>query len=207
MIRRRYETDPEFPSAWFIAKESSGKLFIDQEKVGETALDLIVSVLSGLRYPAYLLADMLASIKIGSNLTRIRMGMINAILSQNEKEFDCMEEKSAAMRLGKLFGLMDRVQRRATNRTRSIQTTHLQPAMFNPALIFPYLLTQTAKYMQIISSPGYRRLIAEEVSNISAFPSALTIKERGEFLIGLYRQLLPLENETDQKGEEDNGEA
>lgn len=114
---------------------------------------------------------------------------------------DC-ERREPAYRLGRLFALLEKAQKDATNPTATIRDRFFGAASATPAAVFPQLLRLGQHH---ISNPkaeygGYTdKLIAEVVDGIDELPKHLSLEEQGIFTLGYYHQRNALYRKGDKE--------
>lgn len=109
------------------------------------------------------------------------------------------ETKNKAYRLGRLFAVLEHVQKKAVD---DIETTirdrYLSAACTTPASTFPTLLTRAQHHLSSISKDDYGsyvyfdKLIGEIMKPLDVendpLPKTLSLDEQGLFYLGFYHQ-------------------
>lgn len=194
-ITRRFESEPEFPSVWQVARAVLGphKKSKDLERLGQ---DLIEAALGGRPYPAYLLPMCLQRLRSGEDCTSVRAGLLKAMLLRNYSHKEELmslnpEHPSPAYQLGRLFALLQGVQRKAIgpNINADIRDKYYGAASATPAMVFPLLLRNAQNHISKARAGGYDKLIRDVLEHIdNEFPLHLDLQEQGLFALGYYHQ-------------------
>ena len=194
-ITRRFDTEPEFPNVWQIARAVLGphKELKDINRLGE---DLIRVALSGGLYPSYLLPLCLQRLRCGDDLSAVRAGLIKAMLIRNYRHQEELmslnpTHPSPAYQLGRLFALLAGVQRKAIgqNINADIRDKYYGSASATPSLVFPLLLRGAQNHISKARAFKYDALIRDVLNTIdNAFPAHLNLEGQGLFALGYYHQ-------------------
>lgn len=168
------------------------------------------AVLGGTHYPRSLLANALMRMRSDGNLSGLRVAICKGILAREqrlagigneEKEVPVSLDKestNAAYRLGRLFAVLEAVQRNALGGqvNATIRDRYYGSASATPALIFPMLLRNAQNHLGKLrkDKPGLavnlERDIREIVDGLGEhFSRSLPLQEQGRFAIGYYHQL------------------
>lgn len=194
-IARRFDSEPEFPSIWQIARAVLGR-HKDADDVQRLGDELIETSLSGRAYPAYLLPMCLQRLRSGDDLSSVRAGLIKAMLVRNyDHQEDLMslnsDHPSPAYHLGRLFALLVGVQRKAIGQTinADIRDKYYGSASATPAVVFPLLLRNAQHHISKAKAGGYDKLIRDVLEHIdNEFPAHLDLRDQGLFALGYYHQ-------------------
>lgn len=194
-IVRRFDNEPEFPSVWQIARAALGK-HKDMDDVQRLGGDLIKAALSGQPYPAYLLPMCLQRLRCGDDSTSVRAGIIKALLTRNYDHKENLmslnpAHPSPAYQLGRLFALLQSVQRKAIgpNINADIRDKYYGAASATPSVVFPLLLRNAQNHISKAKAGGYDKLIRDVLDRIDdAFPAHLDLQDQGLFALGYYHQ-------------------
>ena len=106
-------------------------------------------------------------------------------VSLNEKN------PNAAYQLGRLFSLLEKVQRDAlgTQINATIRDRYFGAASATPGSVFPLLMRLSRHH---ISKSNYGSImdkkIQDVVNQLDAFPAHLNLEEQGQFILGYYHQ-------------------
>lgn len=166
------------------------------------------AVLSGGLYPRSLLANTLMRIRTDGNLSGLRAAICKGILAreqrlginiQNEEVPVSLDKESLSpgYRLGRLFAVLEAVQRSALGGqvNATIRDRYYGAASATPASVFPVLLRNTQNHLSKLRKDKpklagfFEREIREIVDGLSEhFPRSLRIEAQGQFAIGYYHQ-------------------
>jgi CRISPR-associated protein Csd1 len=202
-IQRCYESDPQYPGVRKLLYETINKKSRDKEPSPLLAGAMMRSILEGANYPESLLSSILNRIRADRNINYIRVAMLKAILSRKyrkqEMEVSVMlnkENKNCAYLLGRLFAVLERVQKEAIpGANTTIKDRFYGSASATPRVVFPQLLRLTQHHIQKAKYGHLRdKEIEEIISDIQEFPSHLKLDEQGVFAIGYYHQRNNKEN-------------
>jgi CRISPR-associated protein Csd1 len=170
---------------------------------------LLTAVMNGYRYPGFLLQTMVHRIQIDSDtednryikMNDTRMGILKACinrddrLSGKEEEIKMaldFENNTPAYLCGRLFAVLENIQQKASgyDLNRTIKDAYFTSASTRPATVFPRLLTLAQHHMAKLENDRYAdENISEIVDKLgSEFPSILSLKEQGIFMLGYYQQ-------------------
>lgn len=166
---------------------------------------LFDAIINGTPYPDALLATALRRVKTSPDdkMNNVRMGLIKACINRSarlkgkQEEIKMsldLENRDPAYLCGRLFCKLEDIQRRASNDTlnRTIKDAYFSSAATRPAVVFPRLLSLSQHHLaKLEDKTAY--FMDKEVTEIigmmgSVFPSHLTLKEQGVFMLGYYQQ-------------------
>lgn len=166
---------------------------------------LFDAIINGTSYPDALLATALRRVKTSPDdkMNNVRMGLIKACINRSarlkgkQEEIKMsldLENKDPAYLCGRLFCKLEDIQRRASNDTlnRTIKDAYFSSAATRPAVVFPKLLSLSQHHLAKLDDKT-AFFMDREVTEIigmmgSVFPSHLTLKEQGVFMLGYYQQ-------------------
>jgi CRISPR-associated protein Csd1 len=195
------------PALWRLLRETAaqGKT----ENVSPLlAGELARAIFTGNRYPRALLNQTLLRIRADGDINERRIALIKACIARDfrlgfEQEdvpvaLD-INEKNPAYRLGRLFCLLEKIQRAALGRVNaSIRDKFFSSASANPARVFPLLLRGTQDHISKIRKKGsgglshwFDQQIAEIMQGLPAhepFPATFRMEDQGRFAVGYYHQ-------------------
>lgn len=166
------------------------------------------AVLSGGLYPRSLLANTLMRIRTDGNLSGLRAAICKGILAreqrlginvQNEEVPVSLDKESTSpgYRLGRLFAVLEAVQRAALGGqvNATIRDRYYGAASATPASVFPVLLRNTQNHLGKLrkDKPGFAFNLEKDIAEIvdglpEHFPRSLRIEAQGQFAIGYYHQ-------------------
>jgi len=166
------------------------------------------AVLSGGLYPRSLLANTLMRIRTDGNLSGLRAAICKGILAREQRlginvrneevpvSLD-KESTSPGYRLGRLFAVLEAVQRAALGGqvNATIRDRYYGAASATPASVFPVLLRNTQNHLGKLrkDKPGFAFNLEKDIAEIvdglpEHFPRSLRIEAQGQFAIGYYHQ-------------------
>lgn len=167
------------------------------------------AVLGGGAYPRSLLANALMRMRSDGNLSGLRVAICKGILARElrlagnahqEKEVPVSLDKEStnpAYRLGRLFAVLEAVQRSALGGqvNATIRDRYYGAASATPASVFPLLLRNAQNHLGKLRKDkkglavNLERDIREIVDGLDAqLPRSLPLQEQGRFAIGYYHQ-------------------
>ena len=165
---------------------------------------LFEAVMYHSRFPAALLETLVRRVKIGKfnekqYINDIRVGLIKAYLSRNEKEEIKLaldyENRDQAYLCGRLFAVLEMLQKEAIgkNINTTIKDKYFASAASKPATVFPKLLklaqAHTSGLQEEKIKVHYNKLIGQIINDINdEFPATLSLVDQGKFIIGYYQQ-------------------
>lgn len=172
---------------------------------------LFDAIINGTAYPDALLTAVVRRVKTDTDdeknsyikMNNVRMGLIKACINRSARLKGKQEEIKMSLDLGnrdpaylcgRLFCKLEDIQRRASNDTlnRTIKDAYFSSAATRPAVVFPKLLSLSQHHLaKLDDKTAY--FMDREVTEIigmmgSVFPSHLTLKEQGVFMLGYYQQ-------------------
>ena len=184
---------------------------------------LMKSILSGQMYPQMLYDLALNRCRIGGEhggVNTIRAATIKAFLKRKyrlkgqkqEEELVSMSlnenNPSGAYQLGRLFSLLEKVQRDALGNqiNATIRDRYFGAASATPGSVFPLLMRLSRHH---IAKADYGnamdKKIQDVVNRLDAFPSHLNLEEQGKFILGYYHQNQANYQKSDKNIEEKEG--
>lgn len=173
----------------------------------QLAGELTRAVLTGGLYPQSLLNIIIMRMRADHEVNGIRAAICKACINRalrrkntNEKEISMsldITETNAAYRLGRLFAVLEGIQRAALGGdvNATIRDRYYGAASATPASIFPLLLKNTMNHLSKIrkDKKGLAINLEKELGEIvdgvgTTFPRNLRLEEQGRFAIGYYHQ-------------------
>lgn len=172
---------------------------------------LFDAIINGTPYPESLLATVVRRVKTDSDeennkyiqMNNIRMGLIKACINRSarfngKKEEIKMsldtENKNPAYLCGRLFCKLEEIQTKALGEgiNRTIKDAYFASASTRPAVVFPRLIALSQHHLAKLEdkSAFYLNRDVTEIMGMlgSEFPSNLSLKEQGVFMLGYYQQ-------------------
>jgi len=212
-VERQFEGDPEFPSLRRVILETAPTkktirgIERDAKKIPPLLAGAVTrALLAGSPYPRGLFTEVLGRIRADHIVNYLRTAILKAYLVRNHQMEVPMsldvERSEPAYRLGRLFALLEKAQKDATNPTATIRDRYFGAASSTPAAVFPQLLRLGQHH---ISNPkaeygGYTdKLIAEVMDGIDELPKHLSLEEQGLFTLGYYHQRNALYRKGDKE--------
>lgn len=174
----------------------------------QLAGELMRSILNGTRYPGSLLASTLMRMRTDGDLSGVRVAICKAVLTRNKRlgnneikeevpvSLD-KESLSPGYRLGRLFAVLEDVQRNALGGqvNATIRDRYYGAASATPASVFPVLLRNTQNHLSKLRKEKAKLagFFESEIRDIvdglpEHFPRSLRIEAQGQFAIGYYHQ-------------------
>lgn len=101
---------------------------------------------------------------------------------------DCL---TPAYRLGRLFAVLEKIQKEAVNPNTTIRERYYGAASATPIVVFSQLLRKLPHHLKNCSRPAfYDKLAQEIIGGLSAiaFPNTLSLEHQGLFAIGYYHE-------------------
>ncbi len=162
---------------------------------------LMRAVLTGQPYPRLLLAAVITRIRADGIVNGPRAAICKAVLCRNQKEeFPVSldpENTSPAYRLGRLFALLESIQRSALpGLNATIRDRYFASASSTPARVFP-LLVKTATHhlasLRKTDKGGLAHWLDSQIGEVWSglapdLPGSLTLEDQGRFVAGYYHQ-------------------
>ncbi len=194
------------PALWRLLRETAaqGK----SENVSSVlAGEFARAIFTGGRYPRSLLSLTLLRIRADGEINERRIALIKACIARDFRlKFEQenvpvaldIHETNPAYRLGRLFCMLEKIQRAALGRVNaSIRDKFFSSASANPARVFPLLLRGSQDHLGKIRKKGgglshwFDQQIAEIMHGLPAhqpFPSTFRMEDQGRFAVGYYHQ-------------------
>ena len=171
--------------------------------------ELTRSILTGRRYPRALLAATIMRMRADRAVNGRRAAICKAVLARELRLDQSLptedhlvsldrDEPSPGYRLGRLFAVLENVQRTALGRNvnATIRDRYYGAASATPASVFPLLIRNANHHLANIRKTGKGGLtysLEKEMGQIldglgSTFPRNLPIEDQGRFAIGYYHE-------------------
>lgn len=176
----------------------------DKKPVSNMSVAVLKAIVSGSRYPASLYTNTIMRIRAEQgNITWGRAAIDKAYLIRNyhwkegEAYMECREEsQEVAYVLGRLFAILEFIQRRASGDIKAtIRDRYFNAACAAPASVFPVLLKLKNSHLRKIERDSvgakihYEQKVTELMCKFSEFPKRLSLEDQGKFNIGYYHQM------------------
>ena len=204
-VVQRYESDPPVPSLFRLLSGLAlqGKL---DNVPPRLAGDWMRAILEGQPYPATLLNAAVMRCKAEQDVTYLRAAVLKAWLNcdhrrrhpgapttiQHFKERLDVDQTDTPYRLGRLFAVLEHVQRQAMpGINATIRDRFYSAASTTPVAVFTTLLRLKNAHLKKLSdgqNAWFERLIGEVLAPMQDFPRQLTLPQQGRFALGYYHQ-------------------
>jgi CRISPR-associated protein Csd1 len=198
-IVKQYENSPEFPGMWQLLRQTAVQSKTDNIPP-LLAGAVMRSILTGGRYPQTLLTSIIGRIRADQDINYLRAAIIKACLVRKyrvdhiDKEVEMTldkESKNVAYRLGRLFAVLEKVQKDAIpGANTTIKDRFYDSASATPRVVFPQLLRLAQHHIQKAEKYGKwsDKMIEEIMCDLLEFPAHLSFDDQGMFAIGYYHQ-------------------
>jgi CRISPR-associated protein Csd1 len=204
LVRER-ESDPTTPSLFRLL--SSLALLGRLDNVPpRLAGEWMRAILEGLPYPATLLNAAVTRCKAEQNVTYLRAALLKAWLNrehrrtnphhppnrQHFKESLDVDQSDTPYRLGRLFAVLEHIQRAAMpGINATIRDRYYSAASTTPVTVFTTLIRLKNAHLKKLAERQavyFERLIGEVLEPLAEFPRQLSLPEQGRFALGYYHQ-------------------
>lgn len=159
--------------------------------------DFSKAILAGLPYPETMFRNALIRNRAEQDVSRERAAIIKAYFIRNQKKEIIVslnpDEKDIGYNMGRLFAALEKIQAEAMGDvSATIRDRYYGAASSTPASVFPTLMKLKNHHLSKLDNRGrafnLEKIIGDVISNISLFPSRLSLLEQGMFAIGYYHQ-------------------
>lgn len=201
------EKDIPFPSMGHLLRETVfGKTPLDKDKNVSPLLRgaLMRSILTGANYPQNLYQGVLGRIRADRRISYLRASILKAVLQRNHNKEVPMsldtERREIAYLLGRLFAVLEKVQKEAIPGAKStIRDRFISAAASTPATVFPRLLDLAQHHIKKAEFGDLSdNRIAEIKEHITDYPVYMNLQERGLFYIAYYQQKNAIQREIQE---------
>jgi CRISPR-associated protein Csd1 len=196
------------PSLWRLigatARDGDAKKLQDNLR-GQLVAGLMSAILDGLPYPATLLARSVARCRAEQSVWPVRAALVKAVLNRRmpAKEVTVSldpDESNAGYRLGRLFAVLENIQRRAQGDLNiTIRDRYFGALMTAPRSVFPQLMRLKNAHLKKLYRANDTRGLAihfdrqiDAILNIidpgQGIPASLLLDEQGRFILGYHHQ-------------------
>ena len=204
-VVRRYDSDPVTPSLFRLLSSLALQSKLDNVPP-RLAGEWMRAILEGLPYPALLLNAAVMRCKAEQEVTYLRAAVIKAWLNrdyrrthpdappstQHFKEQLDMDQTDTPYRLGRLFAVLEHIQRQAMpGINATIRDRYYSAASTTPVTVFTTLLRLKNAHMKKLTdgqTAYFERLIGEVLEPMTDFPRQLALAQQGRFALGYYHQ-------------------
>jgi len=203
----RSEKDIPFPGIKHLLRETVfGKTPLDKDKNVSPVLGgaLMRSILTGSNYPQTLYQGVLGRIRADGRINYLRTSILKAVLTRNHNKEVPMsldtERREIAYLLGRLFAVLEKVQKEAIPGAKStIRDRFMSAAASTPATVFPRLLDLAQHHIKKAEFGDLSdNRIAEIKEHINDYPVYMNLQERGLFYIAYYQQKNAIQREIQE---------
>lgn len=163
---------------------------------------VIESIIDGTPYPQSLMQQCIRRIRAEQTVNRTRAAILKACLNRkiriqklNQKEITMSldpNNTNVAYRTGRLFAVLEKIQEEANpGINATIRDRYYGAASSSPITVFPRLLSLKNSHLKKLNDGRkiyFEKLIGEIISEISSFPTNLSLNEQANFAIGYYHQ-------------------
>jgi CRISPR-associated protein Csd1 len=216
-LQRRFDSDPEHPSPWWLLKELAPQR--DSRNLSPLLYgQLVRTILQGLPYPQTLLSAALGRIRADKEVNYLRTAIIKAFLVRNHANEEITmalnkDNRETGYLLGRLFATLERAQNAALgNINASVRDKYFASAAATPGLVFPIVIKNAQKWLSKIAKDKDKRglaryydgIITEIVGGLddgTGYPKTLPLRDQGLFTIGYYQQMQDFYTKKDKNTE------
>lgn len=204
----RIEPEPwgaRLPALWRLLYELAAQRKAENVPA-QIAGELTRAVLTGARYPRSLLSAALMRLRADHDVNGRRVAIIKACLvrdarlsgrAYSKEDFVSLDPNGPpAYQLGRLFAVLETVQRSALGRINAtIRDRYYGAASATPAAVFPLLVRNANHHLALLrkTKGGWAHTLDRRIGEIietqgTAWPRALGIEDQGRFAIGYYHE-------------------
>lgn len=201
------------PSIWRLINETvphrKGARPKQDDASPQLAGELARAILTGLRYPQSLLANLIMRFRADGDITSLRVALCKALLVRKERLLNStqyhkelfvsldIENQDPGYLLGRLFAVLESIQSAALGASvnTTIRDRYYGAASATPASVFPVLLRNTQNHLSKVrkTKPGFSVNLEKQLGEIigkidSNFAKSLGLEAQGRFAIGYYHQ-------------------
>ena len=171
---------------------------------GQLVAQLMAAILDGLPYPATLLARAIRRCHDERSVWPMRAAVVKAALKRRfaTKEVSVSldpEEADVGYRLGRLFAVLESIQRTQGGTNVTIRDRYFGAMMTAPRSVFPQLMHLKNAHLKKLYRAGDRRGLAvyfeRQIDEIldrlgpnQGLPGSLSLEEQGRFILGYHHQ-------------------
>ena len=204
-VVRRFDSDPLVPSLFRLLSGLAlqGKL---DNVPPRLAGEWMRAILEGHPYPATLLNAAVMRCRAEQEVTYLRAAVLKAWLNRDHrknhpsapittqyfKEKLDVDQTDTPYRLGRLFAVLEHIQRQAMpGINATIRDRYYNAASTTPVAVFTTLLRLKNAHLKKLSEGQtiwFERLVGEVLAPMQDFPRQLTLPQQGRFALGYYHQ-------------------
>lgn len=187
------------PAVWRLLVETAAQRKAENVP-SNLAGEVMRAILTGRAYPRTLFSAVVGRCRADRDLNGMRAAILKAYLVRQGEEVPMgldRNEINAGYRLGRLFAVLQAVQRAALGSINaSIRDRFYGAASATPAAVFPILLRTAGHHLSTLrkgEKTGRGEWFEREMSEImdgfeSAWPRYLRLEDQGRFAIGYYHE-------------------
>ena len=204
-VVRRFDSDPLAPSLFRLLSGLAlqGKL---DNVPPRLAGEWMRAILEGHPYPATLLNAAVMRCRAEQEVTYLRAAVLKAWLNRDHrknhpsapittqyfKEKLDVDQTDTPYRLGRLFAVLEHIQRQAMpGINATIRDRYYSAASTTPVAVFTTLLRLKNAHLKKLSEGQtiwFERLVGDVLAPMQDFPRQLTLPQQGRFALGYYHQ-------------------
>lgn len=197
LVRRFAETEPEFPPAWLLLRQTARE---SKDISPLLAGPFLRAMVSGAPYPPTIASAVLNRIRADHDVGYLRCSILKAFLHRNHQldlpmSLDS-DRSEPAYRLGRLFAALEKTQEDALpGLNATIRDRFYSAASAIPRAVFPRLLRTYQHHLsKAVGERGMglkinrERLVQEICSGLAEMPSHLGLEGQSLFALGYYHQ-------------------
>lgn len=212
-VVKEFENQPDHLSIRALVNETVSRKARDQEAAPLLAGSVARAILTGAPYPAGLFNAIIIRVRADMDdqknriqkINRVRAAIVKAyLLRKYRRQSQNPYQEALAMSLnetatipayvlGRLFAVLEKVQKEAVNPEATIKDRYFTSACASPASVFPVLLRLSQHH---IAKAEYGRNSDNRIQDLlnlldlekNPFPARLSLDEQGVFILGYYHQ-------------------
>lgn len=160
--------------------------------------EVFLAVLSGLKYPYWLLSSAVQRCRAEQRVSRERAAIIQLYFQRNKNRQELTmglnrESSDTGYRLGRLLAVLERLQgddkRSKKKPNKTIVDRYYGAASTRPVTVFPSLIHLAQHHAGEARNPGFfQKEIGDVLDGVQSFPPHLSLEEQGLFALGYYHQ-------------------
>ena len=196
--------DNQHLTVWKLMRETVNSKSKTAKPLPGLTSELVRAIITGAPYPLTLLNGISMRMSAERNINYVKAALLKAIyLKKINKGFDypeevltvslCMESRSVPYNLGRIFAILEKIQREAVPGLQTgIRDRYWTSMAATPANVLPVLINLAQKHLKKFSTGRrvyYERMISEIMEMLGEeYPVVLSFPEQGAFQLGYYHQ-------------------
>ena len=211
-------------SVWAMLSETVNPMSTEKAPPDVLVGEVLRAILADAPYPASLFAQIEMRLRAEQRITPGRAAIIKAYLMKNvvrdSKTHPMKEVLTVKLNeeasyvpyvLGRLFAVMEKVQKDAIDPNATIRDRYFNSACASPASVFPTLMRLSQSHLSKLSRMGeqmaargvyYDRMFRELCGRLTeTLPRRLSVEEQGAFQLGYYHQKQALYTKKEEKND------